>query len=72
MPDVTLRKIDKTNYATALKLTVTDVQKNFVANNSKSLLQSAYEAPETSTPYGVYDGDTMVGFLLVTSDEENP
>ncbi|GAB5493838.1 MAG: GNAT family N-acetyltransferase [Phototrophicaceae bacterium] len=72
MPDVTLRKIDKSNWVTATKLTVTDIQKNFVANNSKSLLQSAYEAPERSIPYGVYDGDTMVGFLLVTSDDETP
>jgi len=72
MPDITLRKIDATNYADAMKLKVDDSQKNFVAPNEKSLIQSAYEAPDESIPYGIYDGETMVGFLLVTSDEDTP
>lgn len=72
MPDITLRKIDDSNYKDALKLKVSEAQIKFVAPNDRSLLQSAYEARDRSIPYGVYDGDTMVGFLLVTSDEDSP
>lgn len=72
MSDIILRKIDKSNYWDAVKLKVSEAQTKFVAPNDKSLLQSAYEAPDESTPYGVYDGDTMVGFLLVTSEEDSP
>lgn len=72
MPEITLRKIDATNYADAMKLKVAENQKNFVASNEKSLIQSAYVSPDTSTPYGIYDDDTMVGFMLVTSNDETP
>lgn len=72
MPEITLRKIDENNYKDAIKLKVSEAQTKFVAPNDRSLLQSAYEAPDRSIPYGVYDGDTMVGFLLVTSDDESP
>ncbi|MEM9953543.1 MAG: GNAT family N-acetyltransferase [Chloroflexota bacterium] len=71
MTDLTFRKVDHSNYRDVLKLTVSDEQKNFVAPNDRSLLQSAYEAPDASTPYGVYDGVTLVGFLLITTDDEN-
>ena len=71
MAEVTFRKIDNTNYRDALKLKVHYNQKNFVAPNDRSLLQSAYEAPDSSTPYGIYDADTMIGFLLVTSEDDD-
>ena len=71
MTNLTFRKVDSSNYRDVLKLTVQDDQKNFVAPNERSLLQSAYEAPDASTPYGVYDGDTLVGFMLVTSDDDD-
>ena len=71
MANVSFRKIDASNYRDALNLKVNEHQINFVAPNDKSLIQSAYEAPDRSTPYGIYDGETMVGFLLLTSDEDD-
>jgi diamine N-acetyltransferase len=70
MPEVTFRKIDASNNRDALNLKVHENQTNFVAPNDRSLIQAAYEAPDRSTPYGIYDGDTIVGFLLVASDED--
>lgn len=72
MTEITLRKIDATNYTDAMKLKVHDSQKDFIASNEKSLIQSAYGSPDISTPYGIYDDETMVGFLLVLFNEDTP
>ncbi|MGB7339411.1 MAG: GNAT family N-acetyltransferase [Phototrophicaceae bacterium] len=72
MPEVSFRKIDANNYKEALKLKVSEAQIGFVAPNERSLLQSAYEAPDSSTPYGVYDGETMIGFLLTSHSDDDP
>lgn len=64
---VELRKIDSENLWDAVKLTVEEAQKPFVAANADSLL-TAYAsalAGRTAVPYGVYDGDTMVGFVML-------
>ena len=72
MADISLRKIDSTNWRDAIRLTVADDQLGFVATNAKSLAQSAYDDSGTWYPRGIYDGDTMVGFVMwgkVTFDD---
>lgn len=62
MVNVTLRDITADNWRACVKLKVAPEQERFVASNAFSLAQSKYE-PEL-IPQGIYDGDTMVGFLM--------
>lgn len=64
------RKIDKSNYWDCIELTVDDSQVDFVADNKQSLVEAAYE--DGLYVLGIYDGDTMVGFILYDYDETFP
>ncbi len=59
---VTLRDITADNWRDCVSLKVGPGQENFVASNAFSLAQSKYE-PEL-IPQAIYDGETMVGFLM--------
>lgn len=65
------REIDGGNLWDVVELSVKDDQTNFVANNTKSLLQAAYENPQ-SQPRAVYHDDTLVGFLLTAENDDDP
>ncbi len=60
--NISLRDITLDNWRECVRLKVAEDQLKFVATNAVSLAQSKYE-PE-SVPLGVYDGDTMVGFVM--------
>jgi diamine N-acetyltransferase len=64
---ITLREITLDNWRECVRLKVADDQQGFVASNAVSLAQSKYE-PE-SIPLAVYDGDTMVGFVMYHPEE---
>ena len=64
------RKIDKSNYWDCIALTVDDGQVGFVADNKQSLVEAAYE--DGLYVLGIYNEDTMVGFLLYDYDETFP
>lgn len=61
------RKIDGSNYWDCMTLTVDETQANFVADNKQSLVEAAYE--DGLYPMGIYQGETMVGFVLYDYDE---
>lgn len=65
---ITLKTIDSTNYDACIKLSVTEKQKHFVAPNSYSLVQAAYEP--NLYPLGIFLAEKMVGFILYDLDEE--
>ena len=64
------RKIDKSNYWDCMNLVVDQSQTHFVADNKQSLVEATYE--EGLHTLGIYDEDTMVGFLLYDYDETYP
>lgn len=65
MTPVTLREITRDNWRACVALSVAPDQQRFVASNAKSLLQYFYHDPSDSfAPFGIYDGDTMVGFIM--------
>ena len=64
------RKIDRSNYWDCMALQVDESQTHFVADNTRSLVEAAYE--DGLYPLGVYHGDTMVGFVLYDYDETIP
>ncbi|MEC0304153.1 GNAT family N-acetyltransferase [Terribacillus saccharophilus] len=66
--EITLRAIDADNWHACVKLTVSEEQKQNVADNGISLAQAAYE--KQWYPHGVYADDMLVGFLMFGTDPE--
>ena len=64
------RKIDASNYWDCMTLTVDASQANFVADNKQSLVEAAYE--QGLYPMGIYQDETMVGFVLYDYDDSIP
>ena len=64
------RKIDRSNYWDCMALTVDKSQEHFVADNKQSLVEAAFE--DGLYTLGIYQEDTMVGFLLYDYDESFP
>lgn len=66
--EIILKEINRDNWKECIKLQVEENQRKFVASNSYSLLQSKYE--DNCYPMGIYDGETMVGFLMYDFDND--
>lgn len=70
---IKLEKITGKNVWDILKLCVLDRQKNFVASNDLSII----EAYTTITgngyafPFGIYEDDTPIGFLMIGFDTDD-
>lgn len=58
--DIQVRAIDAGNFIEAMRLRVKPEQEGFVAPNAVSIAQSKFHT--FLECYGIYDGDTMVGF----------
>ena len=68
---VTLRKIDENNFLDAFHLRLAEGQERFVSHPIRSLAQ-AYVYYRQCTPFGIYDGDVMVGYVMVIYDYDVP
>jgi len=68
-PVVNLREVTKENWLEALKLEVYPDQHAFVPSVAVCLAK-AYIKPENGlvVPFGIYSGETMVGFFTITHD----
>ena len=66
MPEI--RPVTKDNWKELIRLKVREDQTHFVASNLYSIAESQfgdeYEGHWDLFPYGIYDGDTPVGFLM--------
>jgi histidinol dehydrogenase len=62
-PMLTPRAVTSANCEVLMKLQVSAGQQRLVANVTRSLAQAAYEP--SATPWGLYDGDTPVGLILL-------
>lgn len=67
MENITLRKIDESNFLDAFHLTLGAGQEKFVSHPIRSLAQ-AYVYYHQCTPFGIYHGQTMVGYVMVIYD----
>lgn len=65
-----LEKVNGKNVWDILKLTVEENQKNFVANNDISIIEAytAITANGYAFPFGIYENETPVGFLMIGFD----
>ena len=69
--NVTLRPINEHNFLDAFHLELAPGQEAFVSSPIRSLAQ-AYVYRNHCTPFGIYDGDTMVGYVMVIYDYDVP
>lgn len=71
-----IRPVDKDNWHTLIKLQVREDQKHFVASNLDSIAEAQFgddfEGHWDMYPYGIYNGDTPVGFLMYGYNFEHP
>ena len=68
-----LEKVNGSNVWDILKLTVSESQKNYVADNSISIIEAytAITGNGHAFPFGIYDGETPVGFLMIGFDVDD-
>jgi diamine N-acetyltransferase len=66
--EIKLREIDRSSWEACCNLNVDDSQKGFVAPNTYSLAQAAYE-PDCY-PMGIWCDGVMVGFIMYDFDSE--
>ena len=76
MPE--LRPVTKDNWRELIRLQVRDDQKNFVAPNVNSIAESQFGYDEAEYghwdfhPFGIYEDDTPVGFLMYGFNYAHP
>ena len=69
MENITLKKIDESNFMDAFRLQLAEGQEFFVSHPIRSLAQ-AYVYYHQCTPFGIYTGDTMAGYVMVIYDRD--
>ena len=69
--NVTLQPINENNFLDAFHLELAPGQEAFVSSPIRSLAQ-AYVYRNQCTPFGIYDSDTMVGYVMVIYDYDVP
>ena len=67
MKNISLRKIDESNFIDAFRLELAPGQEAFVSHPIRSLAQ-AYVYYHQCTPFGIYAGEAMVGYVMVIYD----
>jgi len=67
MDHISLRRIDESNFLEAFDLELAEGQERFVSHPVRSLAQ-AYVYYHQCTPFGIYCGNTMVGYVMVIYD----
>lgn len=63
---LTLRPIDEQTLFPVTRLSVAPAQREFVADNTWSIMEAyiALSRKEIALPFGLYDGETPVGFVM--------
>ena len=68
---INLKVINEDNFLDAFQLKLADGQEKYVSNPIRSLAQ-AYVYRKQCQPFGIYDGDKMVGYVMVIYDYDIP
>ena len=68
---ITLRKVDASNLWDIVALEVREDQRDFVTNARDSILEcwAITASGEWAAPFGIYDDDTPVGFVMFTYEK---
>lgn len=67
-----LEKVTYENVGEIVKLHVSEEQKNYVASNDWSLIHAYLSLAEGTPvyPFGIYCGETLVGFIMISYDND--
>lgn len=68
---IRLRKITEDNFISAFQLKLAPGQENYVSHPIRSLAQ-AYVYRDQCQPFGIYEDETMVGYVMVIYDYDIP
>ena len=68
---IKLKKITENNFIDAFNLQLAPGQESFVSHPIRSLAQ-AYVYRDQCQPFGIYEDDTMVGYVMVIYDYDIP
>ena len=70
---IRLEAVNGKNVWELLKLSVEDSQREFVASNDTSIIEAytTITAHGYAYPFGIYDGDIPVGFLMIGFDKDD-
>ena len=68
---IKLKKITEDNFIDAFNLQLSPGQESFVSHPIRSLAQ-AYVYRDQCQPFGIYEDDTMVGYVMVIYDYDIP
>ena len=68
---INLKIIDESNFLDAFQLQLAEGQEKYVSNPIRSLAQS-YVYRNQCQPFGIYDEDEMVGYIMVVYDYDIP
>jgi diamine N-acetyltransferase len=68
---IRLRAITEENFTQAFELKLAEGQEKYVSHPIRSLAQ-AYVYREQCQPFGIYEEDTMVGYVMVIYDYDIP
>lgn len=68
---INLRKITEENFIDAFNLKLGEGQEKYVSHPVRSLAQ-AYVYRDQCQPFGIYNGDEMVGYVMVIYDYDIP
>ena len=70
---VRLEKINGKNVWDALRLSVKENQREFVAGNDVSIIEAytTITANGYAFPFGIYDDEQIVGFLMIGFDKDD-
>ena len=68
---INLRKITEENFIDAFNLKLAPGQEHFVSHPIRSLAQ-AYVYREQCQPFGIYEGEFIVGYVMVVYDYDVP
>lgn len=68
---INLKVITEDNFLDALRLKLAEGQEKYVSNPIRSLAQ-AYVYRDQCQPFGIYDEDEMVGYVMVIYDYDIP
>lgn len=69
--NIELKPIDENNFIDSFNLKLADGQESFVSHPVRSLAQ-AYVYRNQCTPFGIYNDEIMVGYVMVIYDFDVP
>ena len=77
MTGLEVRAVDRTNIWKLVKLSVSDEQRDFIATNTESILEAytTITSGGVALPFGIFDGEQPVGFVMLgygRLDDDDP